>query len=227
MRHRLAFEKLKRSARHDIKLDQAQLDRLMEQTKPFGDAIEHLESEKKRIRADSRLSNEGQNADIKKATDDAIKKIINCASQISRESIVADLRQRVATKVQGARQRAKAEMQDSAALATELRQHVLPKLMTDALGSKIPPAQVAAGLMRQAAEQYSISPAKSELIIQALSLGAPFCPDVSVETVEQINSTIAAQLAPVEQTALNEAEAVQGLIDFVTDEVLQSIKELP
>ena len=213
----LAIEQLKRDAKFTIGLEDDQRDYLAKQTEPFRRILDSLADEIKTIRCNGRLSAEAINEDAQVARQKAVDLIQRHASAISRASVIDDLNKRVVSKVATAR-RANSEAQPGAdALATELRQHVLPRLIAEGEGRQIPAPQVVGKLALQAAERYTENPSKHEVIINALSVGWPFTEDLPVDVLQQVDAVIAEQVAPDEFNQLRQAEGVQHLIDRVAE----------
>ena len=213
----LAIEQLKRDAKFTIGLEDDQRDYLAKQTEPFRRILDSLADETKTIRANGRLSFDAIAEDVQVAREKAIVLIERHASAISRSAVIDDLSRRVTSKVATTR-KANSEGQPGAdALATELRQHVLPKMIVDGEGRQVPASQTVAKLVLQAAERYTENPSKHEVIINALSIGWPFTEDLPTGILQQADAVIAEQVAPDEFNQLRQAEGVQHLIDRVAE----------
>ena len=177
----LAIEQLKRDTKFTIGLEDDQRDYLAKQTEPFRRILDSLADETKAIRANGRLSFDAIAEDVQVAREKALVLIERHASTISRVNVIDDLSRRVVSKA-GTTRRANSEAQPGAdALATELRQHVLPRLIAEGTARQIPAPQTAAKLALQAAERYTENPSKHETVIRALSVGWPFCEDLPVD----------------------------------------------
>ena len=213
----LVIEQLKRDAKFTIGLEDDQRDYLAKQTEPFRRILDSLADETKAIRANGRLSFDAIAEDVQVAREKALVLIERHASAISRSAVIDDLSRRVTSKVATTR-KANSEGQPGAdALATELRQHVLPKMIVDGEGRQVPASQTVAKLVLQAAERYTENPSKHEVIINALSVGWPFTEDLPVDVLQQVDAVIAEQVAPDEFNQLRQAEGVQHLIDRVAE----------
>ena len=213
----LAIEQLKRDAKFTIGLEDDQRDYLAKQTEPFRRILDSLADETKTIRANGRLSFDAIAEDVQVAREKALVLIERHASAISRSAVIDDLSRRVTSKVATTR-KANSEGQPGAdALATELRQHVLPKMIVDGEGRQVPASQTVAKLVLQAAERYTENPSKHEVIINALSIGWPFTEDLPTGILQQADAVIAEQVAPDEFNQLRQAEGVQHLIDRVAE----------
>ena len=211
----LAIEQLKRDAKFTIGLEDDQRDYLIKQAEPFQRILDSLADETKTIRANSRLSFDAIAEDVEVARQKAVDLIQRHASTISRSAVIDDLSKRVASKVATTR-KANSEGQPGAdALATELRQHVLPRLIAEGEGQQVPASQTVAKLAQQAAERYTEDPSKHETVIRALSLGQPFAEDLPVDVLHQVDAVIAAQIAPDEVARLQQAQGVQQALDRV------------
>lgn len=213
----LVIEQLKRDAKFTIGLEDDQRDYLAKQTEPFRRILDSLADETKAIRANGRLSFDAIAEDVQVAREKALVLIERHASAISRSAVIDDLSRRVTSKVATTR-KANSEGQPGAdALATELRQHVLPKMIVDGEGRQVPASQTVAKLVLQAAERYTENPSKHEVIINALSIGWPFTEDLPTGILQQADAVIAEQVAPDEFNQLRQAEGVQHLIDRVAE----------
>jgi hypothetical protein len=224
---KLAVENLKRDARHTIGLNLEQVTNLAQQTEPIAMALANLKSKVKAIRGDARLSDGGKTTDVSTAKSEAATHINDLAQQIGRHAVIVDMNQRIATKVTGARERAKAAMgADAALLAQELRLHVIPRLLNEAKMQQIPSNQALGKMARRAAEGYAESPVKAEIVLQACTTGWPWVQgEVDGETLAQVNDLIAGQVAGEEQGFIIEAQAVQGLLDRVVNAAMQTVRE--
>ena len=209
----LAIEQLKRHAKFTVGLgEDSQVAYLVKQAQPFQQILDNLADEIKTIRANSRLSFEAINEDVQAARERAVALIQRHASTISRANVIDDLSRRVVSKVATTR-KGNSEAQPGAdALATELRQHVLPRLIAEGTAR-----QTAAKLVLEAAQRYSTNPAKMETVINALSVGWPFTEDLPVDVLRRADAVIAEQVAPDEFNQLRQAEGVQHLIDRVAE----------
>ena len=209
----LAIEQLKRNAKFTVGLgEDSQVAYLVKQAQPFQQILDNLADEIKTIRANSRLSFEAINEDVQAARERAVALIQRHASTISRANVIDDLSRRVVSKVATTR-KGNSEAQPGAdALATELRQHVLPRLIAEGTAR-----QTAAKLVLEAAQRYSTNPAKMETVINALSVGWPFTEDLPVDVLRRADAVIAEQVAPDEFNQLRQAEGVQHLIDRVAE----------
>ena len=185
---------------------------MIKQVEPFQQILDSLADEIKTIRANGRLSFEAINEDVQAARERAVALIQRHASTISRANVIDDLSRRVVSKVATTR-KGNSEAQPGAdALATELRQHVLPRLIAEGTAR-----QTAAKLVLEAAQRYSTNPAKMETVINALSVGWPFTEDLPVDVLRRADAVIAEQVAPDEFNQLRQAEGVQHLIDRVAE----------
>ncbi len=213
----LAVEKLKRDAKFTIGLDDSQRDYLVKQTEPFQRILDSLADEVRTIRANGRLSAEAMIEDVAKAKERAGLLIEKHANAISRANVIDDLSKRLASKVAGVRKGNSGCQPGADALATELRAHILPRMIVEGEGRQIPAQQTAAKLVLEAAQRYSTNPAKMETVINALSVGWPFTEDLPVDVLQQADAVIAAQIATDEFNQLHQAEGVQYLIDRVAE----------
>ena len=214
----LAFERLKKDAKFTVGLDDgSQVAYLVKQAAPFQQILDGLTDEIKAIRANSRLSAGAIAEDVQVARERAVDLIQRHANAISRSAVIDDLSKRVASKVAAVR-KANSEGQPGAdALATELRQHVLPRLIAKGEGRQIPAPQVVGKLALQAAERYTENPSKHETVIRALSVGWPFTEDLPAETKVQVDAILAAQIAPDEVAQLQQARGIQQALDRVAE----------
>ena len=213
----LAIEKLKRDAKFTIGLEDDQRDYLAKQTEPFQQVLGSLANEIKTIRANGRLSAEAMVEDVAQAKERAGLLIERHASTISRSTVIGDLSKRVTSKVAAVRKANGEGLPGASALATELRQHVLPRLIAEGEGRQIPAQQTAAKMVLEAAQRYSTSPAKMETVIRALSVGWPFTEDLPEETKAQVDAILAAQVAPDEVAQLQQARGIQQALDRVAE----------
>ena len=209
----LAIEKLKRDAKFTIGLEDDQRDYLVKQAAPFQQILDNLTDEIKTIRANSRLSVEAIAEDVQVARQKAVDLIQQHASAISRSTVIDDLSKRVASKVTTTRKGNSEGLPGADALATELRQHVLPRLIAEGEGRQIPAPQTVAKLALEAAQHYSTNPAKMETVIRALSVGWPFCEDLPDGMKVQVDAILAAQIAPDETAQLQQARGIQQALD--------------
>ena len=209
----LAIEQLKKDAKFTVGLDDdSQVAYLVKQAQPFQQILDNLADEIKTIRANSRLSFEAINEDVQAARERAVALIQRHASTISRANVIDDLSRRVVSKVATTR-KGNSEAQPGAdALATELRQHVLPRLIAEGTAR-----QTAAKLVLEAAQRYSTNPAKMETVINALSVGWPFTEDLPVDVLHQVDAVLAAQIAPDETAQLQQAQGIQQALDRVAE----------
>ena len=214
----LAIEQLKKDAKFTVGLDDgSQVAYLVKQAAPFRQILDDLADETKTIRANSRLSFGAIAEDVQVARQKAVDLIQRHASAISRSAVIDDLNRRVVSKVATTR-KANSEGQPGAdALATELRQHVLPRLIAEGTARQIPAPQTVAKLALQAAERYTENPGKYEAIIRALSVGWPFTEDLPVDVRQQVDAILAAQIAPDETAQLQQALGVQQALDRVAE----------
>lgn len=223
---KLSLEQLKRDARFQVGLSAEQATNLVQETEPIGEALAHLKARVKAIRGDARLSDNGKTADVATAKAEAAKQIEQLAAKIGRHDLIVDLAQRVATRTNGARERARKEtQQDAAMLALELRQYVLPRLLKEGEVMRVPASRTLEKMVLKFAESYASNPAKSEAVISALSVGSPWCPDLPEGTIDRVNELISSQVAAEEQTKLEEAEQVQALLDKVVESAQQTVRE--
>jgi hypothetical protein len=221
----LAIEQLKKDAKFTVGLDDdSQVTYLVKQAAPFRQILDNLADEIKTIRANSRLSFEAINEDVQAARQRAVDLIQRHASAISRSNIIDDLSRRVVSKA-GTTRRANSEAQPGAdALATELRQHVLPRLIAEGEGRQIPAPQTAAKMVLRAAERYAENPSKHETVIRALSVGWPFTEDLPVDVLHQVDAVIAEQVAPDELAQLQQAQGIQQALDRVAEAAQQDAR---
>ena len=213
----LAIEQLKRDAKFTIGLDDDQRDYLIKQAQPFQQILDNLADETKGIRANGRLSAEAIAEDAQVARQKAVAMIQRHANAISRSTVIDDLGKRVISKVAAVRKANSEGLPGADELATELRQHVLPRLIAEGEGRQIPAPQTVAKLALQAAERYAENPSKHETVIRALSVGWPFTEDLPVDVLRRADAVIAEQVAPDEFNQLRQAEGVQHLIDRVAE----------
>ena len=213
----LAIEQLKRDAKFTIGLEDDQRDYLIKQTEPFQQILDNLADEIKTIRANGRLSPEAIAEDVQVARERAAGLIQRHANAISRSAVIGDLIQRVASKVATTR-KANSEGQPGAdVLCTELRQHVLPRLIAEGEGRQIPAPQVVGKLAVQVAERYATNPAKYEVVLSALSVGWPFTEDLPDGMKVQVDAILALQIAPDEVAQLQQARGIQRALDRVAE----------
>ena len=213
----LAIEQLKRDAKFTIGLEDDQRDYLVKQAQPFQQILDRLADETKTIRANGRLSAEAIAEDAQVARQKAVALIQRHANAISRSTVIDDLGKRVVSKVAAVRKANSEGLPGADELATELRQHVLPRLIAEGEGRQIPAPQTVAKLALQAAERYAENPSKHETVIRALSVGWPFTEDLPVDVLRRADAVIAEQVAPDEFNQLRQAEGVQYLIDRVVE----------
>jgi hypothetical protein len=116
--------------------------------------------------------------------------------------------------------------QDAAQLSTELRQHVLPRLITEGQQRQIPAPQTVAKLATEAAERYTCDPAKYEVILRALGLGWPFAEPLPAETKAKVDAVLAAQIAPDEVFQLEQAQAIDKALGRVAEAAKQDVRDL-
>ena len=221
----LAIEQLKKDAKFTVGLDDdSQVAYLVKQAAPFRQILDNLADEIKTIRGNGRLSVEAINEDAQVARQRAVDLIQRHASTISRANVIDDLSRRVVSKVATTR-KGNSEAQPGAdALATELRQHVLPRLIAEGEGRQIPAPQTVAKLALQAAERYTENPSKHEVIIRALSVGWPFCEDLPVDVRQQVDAVIAEQVAPDEVAQLQQAQGIQQALARVAEAAQQDAR---
>ena len=221
----LAIEQLKRNAKFTVGLgEDSQVAYLVKQAQPFQQILDNLADEIKTIRANSRLSFEAINEDVQAARERAVALIQRHASTISRANVIDDLSRRVVSKVATTR-KGNSEAQPGAdALATELRQHVLPRLIAEGEGRQIPAPQTVAKLALQAAERYTENPSKHEVIINALSIGWPFAPPLDSAVAEKVDSTISRLVAAEEMAMLDQAESIEAALVKVAEATAQEVK---
>ena len=214
----LAVEQLKRDAKFTIGLgEDIQVAYLVKQAAPFRQILGNLADEIKTIRTNGRLSAEAIIEDVAKAKERAGLLIQRHANAISRSAVIDDLSKRVVSRVAAVR-KANSEGQPGAdAFATELRQHVLPRLIAEGEGRQIPAPQTVAKLAMEAAQRYSTNPAKMETVINALSIGWPFTEDLPVDVLHQVDAVLAAQIAPDETAQLQQAQGIQRALDRVAE----------
>ncbi len=214
----LAVEQLKRDAKFAVGLDDdSQVAYLVKQAQPFQQILDNLADEIKTIRANSRLSVEAINEDAQAARQRAVALIQRHANAISRGNVIDDLHKRVASKVATARRANSEGLPGADALATELRQHVLPRLIAEGEGRQIPAPQTVAKLVLRAAERYTENPSKHETVIRALSVGWPFTEDLPVDVLHQVDAVIAEQVAPDELAQLQQAQGIQQALARVVE----------
>ena len=213
----LAIEQLKRDAKFTIGLEDDQRDYLVKQAQPFQQILDNLADETKGIRANGRLSAEAIAEDAQVARQKAVDLIQRHANAISRSTVIDDLSKRVVSKVAAVRKANSEGLPGADELATELRQHVLPRLIAEGEGRQIPAPQTVAKLALQAAQRYSTNPAKMETVIRALSVGWPFTEDLPEETRAQVDAILAAQVAPDEVAQLQQARGIQQALDRVAE----------
>ena len=214
----LAIEQLKRDAKFTVGLeDDNQVAYLVEQAQPFQQILGGLVDEIKTIRANSRLSFEAINEDVAQAKERAGLLIERHASTISRANVIDDLGKRVTGRVAAVRKVNNEAQPGADALATELRQHVLPRLIAEGEGRQVPASQTVAKLVLEAAQRYSTNPAKYEVVLSALSVGWPFTEDLPAETKVQVDAVIAEQIAPDELAQLQQAQGIQRALDRVVE----------
>jgi len=225
---RLALEQFKKDARFKIGLPPEQAEHLAQQVQPLTDTLEALQARVQAIRKDGNLSTAGQNTKVAEAKAEVADFINKFADGISRHKIISDLAQRVSTKVNGTRGRARKEQpQDAAQFAQELRLHVIPKALADAKMQQIPPAQALAKMAMRAAEGYVDNMVKAEIVLQACGTGWPWvAAELSPETMTEVESIIAGQVASEEQAALQQAQGVQALIDQTIQVATQALREI-
>ena len=216
----LAIEQLKRNAKFTVGLgEDSQVAYLVKQAQPFQQILDNLADEIKTIRANSRLSFEAINEDVQAARERAVALIQRHASTISRANVIDDLSRRVVSKVATTR-KGNSEAQPGAdALATELRQHVLPRLIAEGTAR-----QTAAKLVLEAAQRYSTNPAKMETVINALSVGWPFTEDLPVDVLRRADAVIAEQVAPDETNQLQQARGIQQALARVAEAAQQDAR---
>ena len=214
----LAIERLKKDAKFTVGLDDdSQVAYLVKQAAPFRQILDNLADEIKTIRANSRLSFEAINEDVQVAREKALVLIERHANAIGRANIIDDLSKRVVSKVATARRANSEGLPGADALATELRQHVLPRLIAEGEGRQIPAPQTVAKVALEAAQHYSTNPAKMETVINALSVGWPFTEDLPVDVLHQVDAVIAEQVAPDETAQLQQAQGIQQALDRVAE----------
>ena len=117
-------------------------------------------------------------------------------------------------------------MQNAAGLATELRQHILPRLIAQNEENNIPATQTVSRLAVRAAEGYLTDPAKMETILSALQIGWPFNETLTDEAKSQVEAIVSAQVAPDEMKVLRTAKAVSKAISSVAEATIQECREL-
>ena len=214
----LAIEQLKRDAKFTIGLgEDSQVAYLVKQAQPFQQILDNLADETKGIRANGRLSAEAIAEDAQVARQKAVDLIQRHANAISRSTVIDDLSKRVVSKVAAVRKANSEGLPGADELATELRQHVLPRLIAEGEGRQIPAPQTVAKLALQAAERYAENPSKHETVIRALSVGWPFTEDLPEETRAQVDAILAAQVAPDEVAQLQQARGIQQALDRVAE----------
>jgi len=224
---KLSIEALRRDARFTVGLTAEQADHLARQMEPVDRLLEAYRARLLEIRKDGRLSDSGKAADVGKARSAVLEAISQHSQSVSKTALLQDLRQRIATKTNGARERAqKAMPPDAGALAQELRQSILPRMLKDAEDRKIPGEQVVAKLIMRAAEGYASDPGKAELIISSLAIGWPWAPTLPEGTMQAGGAVIASQIAAEEQQALVQTQSIQQLFDRVVETAVQTVKEL-
>ncbi|MBV5317795.1 MAG: hypothetical protein JZU50_08290 [Desulfobulbaceae bacterium] len=225
MKIKLAIEAVRRDARHQVGLSQEKAQHLADQVQPLATIVESFKVEKEGIQRNGMLSDQGKRLQVEQATAAANEKIVAHAAGLSKETMIADHEQRINTKVTAERVKAKAMIEDGAELGRELRQNVLPK----AIATTAPlrkPEEVVRRMVVKAAQDYATNPSRSELIIKSLSIGQPFCPELPIGTLDEVNANIAQAVAPDQVAALSEIKGVHSLIMIAADAALQSIKEL-
>ena len=215
----LAVEQMKRDAKFTIGLEDDQRDYLIKQAAPFQQILDNLADEIKTIRANSRLSFEAINEDVQAARERAVDLIQRHASTISRANVIDDLSRRVTSKVATARKGNSEGQPGADALATELRQHVLPRLIAEGTAR-----QTATKLVLEAAQRYSTNPAKMETVINALSVGWPFTEDLPVDVLRRADAVIAEQVAPDETNQLQQARGIQQALARVAEAAQQDAR---
>ena len=220
----LAVEQMKRDAKFTIGLEDDQRDYLIKQAAPFQQILDNLADEIKTIRANSRLSFEAINEDVQAARERAVDLIQRHASTISRANVIDDLSRRVTSKVATACKGNSEGQPGADALATELRQHVLPRLIAEGTARQIPARQTAAKLVLEAAQRYSTNPAKMETVINALSVGWPFTEDLPVDVLRRADAVIAEQVAPDETNQLQQARGIQQALARVAEAAQQDAR---
>ena len=181
---RLALEQFKKDARFKLNLPPEQAEHLAQQVQPLTDTLQALQTRVSAIRKDGNLSTAGQNTKVAEAKAEVGDFIVKFADGISRHKVIADLSGRVQGKVKRVRSEAAAAQKDSAMLSLELRQHILPAMIREAKAMQISPSRTTEKLMLEAAEDFANNPAKSEMVLSALSIGKPFCPNVSRATMK-------------------------------------------
>ena len=222
----LAVEQLKRNARFTIGLgDDSQVAYLVKQAAPFRQILDGLTDEIRTIRANGRLSAEAINEDVQAARERAVVLIQRHASTISRSAVIDDLSKRVTSKVATVRKASSEGQSGADALAAELRQRVIPRLVAEGTAQQVPASQTVAKLALQAAERYTENPSKHEVIINALSVGWPFTEDLPEETKAQVDAILAAQIAPDETAQLQQARAIQQALDRIAEAAQQECRE--
>lgn len=223
---KLSIESLKKTARFNLKLDKDQTESLIQQTRPFLDNLESLKNNLNEIRQDSRLSDQAKNEDAESLKTRAAEKAQGIYDSISRQNVIDDLSQRLNTKVTGQRQRNFEQMKNSDSLSRELRESVLPRLITEGQAKNLDARHTTEMLAIRAAERYEQDPAKCELVIRALQVGWPFNQDLSEETVVQINSTISKAVDPEGTNALHQAKAIESELQKVFQSCLADMKAI-
>lgn len=220
----LAIEQLKRDAKFTIGLEDDQRDYLVKQAEPFQRILDSLADEIKTIRSNGRLSAEAISEDVQAARERAVALIQRHANAISRSTVIDDLSKRVVGRVAAVRKANSEGLPGADALSTELRQAVLPKLIAEGEKNRIPAQQVVGKLAVQVAERYIEAPGKMETILNALSVGWPFCEDLPEETKAQVDAILAAQIAPDEVAQLQQARGIQQVLDQVASAAQQDAR---
>lgn len=226
MKTALAIEKLRKDAKFAIRLDDQQTGNLVEQCKPFQQFVEQLQNEIATIRVNKRLSYSAIHEDVRLAKERAVEQVTRYYDTISRQDVVVDLQDRLVSAVATKRRGNAEAMQNAAGLATELRQHVLPRLIAQNEANNIPETQTISKLAVQAAERYSTDPAKMETILNALQIGWPFNETITDEAKSQVEAIVSAQVAPDEMKVLRTAKAVSKAISSVAEATIQECREL-
>lgn len=221
----LAIEQLKRDAKFAIRLDDQQTGNLVEQCKPFQQFVKQLQNEIATIRANKRLSHSAINEDVRLAKERAVEQVTRYYDTISRQAVVVDLQGRLVSAVATKRRGNADAMQNAAGLATELRQHVLPRLIAQNEANNVPATQAVSKLAVQVAERYSSDPAKMETVLNALQIGWPFNETITDEAKSQVEAIVSAQVAPDEMEALRTAKAVSKAISSVAEAAIQECRE--
>ncbi|MDX9835390.1 MAG: hypothetical protein RBT36_09320 [Desulfobulbus sp.] len=222
----LAIEKLRKDAKFAIRLGDQQTGSLVEQCKPFQQIVEQLQNEIATIRVNKRLSYSAIHEDVRLAKERAVEQVTRYYDTISRQAVVVDLQDRLVSAVATKRRGNAEAMQNAAGLATELRQHVLPRLIAQNEANNIPATQTVSKLAVQAAERYSTDPTKMETILNALQIGWPFNETLTDEAKSQVEAIVSAQVAPDEMKVLRIAKAVSKAISSVAEATIQECREL-